>query len=374
LIAVKRAFRRDQESLKCGLPMTKASQRACQLARSGAKNMTTDTLTATAPQAPADASGAPPALATAQAADAWEGCKRSLSALLKEEHRDADWLARLADGAARMRRLAARDPDLALYLLMQTAASDIDRYRASHVLLCAVACELAAHWFEWPAGEIDTLVHAALTMNLSMARTQDALARQTGPLSRAQRNEIDEHAGRSAELLAEAGVEDALWLDVVRLHHASAPPPGMDPHAPAARLAELLHRIDVYTAKLSRRASRDPVSAAIAARDACLDRQGAPDAIGVTLLRVIGLYPPGSFVLLRSGEIGIVVRRGLKAHAPVVAVLRRADGGLCVPPALRDTASSPKLAVVRGVRPADVNVRLNHEKVLGCLQAPHSFT
>lgn len=328
--------------------------------------MPTTTETPSAP-APAPAPDAPAPLGVAQAVDAWESCKRSLAALLKESRPDADWLARLDEGAARMRTLAARDPDTALYLLMQTAASEIERYSASHVLLCAVVCELCGHWFEWPADEIDTLVRAALTMNLGMAQTQDALARQAGPLSEAQRREIDEHPERGAALLAEAGVKDGLWLDIVRHHHASTVPAGMDPHASAARLIELLHRVDVYTAKLSRRASREPVSPAIAARDACLDRQGTPDAIGATLLRVLGLYPPGSFVLLRSGEIGIVVKRGAKAHTPVVAMLRRADGGLHLPPVRRDTAGSARQAVVRGARPAEVNVRLHHERVLGCL-------
>jgi HD-GYP domain-containing protein (c-di-GMP phosphodiesterase class II) len=227
-----------------------------------------------------------------------------------------------------------------------------------------VICELCAHWFDWPTHEIDALLRAALTMNVSMSATQDALARQSGPLSDLQRIEIDQHAERSAAMLASAGVSDALWLDVVRQHHAE-PSVESVTSTPALRLAELLHRVDVYTAKLSRRVSRDPVSPALAARDACLNAQGTPDAIGVTLLRVIGLYPPGSFVLLRSGEVGVVVKRGAKAHTPVVALLRRADGGLYSPPVPRDTAVH-KQAVLRGVRLAEVKVRVNHERALAC--------
>jgi hypothetical protein len=293
--------------------------------------------------------------------DAWDGCKRVLGALLRDPNVDSDWIARLADSESRARTLAKRDPDLALYLLLQTAAHEVDRYSTHHVLLCAVICELCAQQLGWPDGECDTLVRAALTMNLSMAGTQDALARQTGPLSPAQRQEIGSHAERSAELLQAAGVGDALWLDVVRQHHAVR----QDlPEADAAgRLADLLRRVDVYTAKLSRRASRDPVSPAIAARDVCMSADGQPDQVGATLLRVLGLYPPGSFVLLKNGEIGVVVKRGGKAHTPIVALLRRADGGLYAPPVRRDTATSTA-SVLRGVRLAEVKVRMNHERVL----------
>jgi len=56
-----------------------------------------------------------------------------------------------------------------------------------------------------------------------------------------------------------------------------------------------------------------------------------------------------------------------RVHAQHAGAADRGNGGLYVPPVRRDTASSPKLAVVRGVRPADVKVRLDHEKVLRCL-------
>lgn len=327
--------------------------------------MTTDpaALDATFPEAPVPT--AVVSVPAAQSIDAWEASKRILSGLLREEQLSAAWLARVKDSLAQARAIAARDPDAALYLLMQTAASDVDRYSASHVLLCSVICELCAQWFEWPAEEADALAHAAVTMNVSMSAMQDALAKQTGPLSDLQRAEIEHHAERSAEMLAGAGVSDPLWLEVVRQHHAQ-PSAEEVASVPALRLAELLHRVDVYTAKLSRRASREAVSPAIAARDACLNAQGAPDAIGATLLRVIGLYPPGSCVLLRSGEIGVVVKRGAKAHTPVVALLRRADGGLYSPPVRRDTALH-KQAVLRGVRLAEVKVRLDHARVLACV-------
>jgi hypothetical protein len=114
---------------------------------------------------------------------------------------------------------------------------------------------------------------------------------------------------------------------------------------------------------LSRRATREPTPPAIAARHACLDAQGRPDAIGATLLRMLGLYPPGCFVQLASGEVGIVVRRGAKAHTPVVAALRRDDGGLHLQPPRRDSAQPPH-AVVCGVDAQSVRMNVNHLRAL----------
>ena len=42
---------------------------------------------------------------------------------------------------------------------------------------------------------------------------------------------------------------------------------------------------------------------------------------GAALIKEFGLYPPGCAVRLKSGEVGMVMRRGETASTPVVAVL-----------------------------------------------------
>ena len=103
----------------------------------------------------------------------------------------------------------------------------------------------------------------------------------------------------------------------------------------------------------------------MAARDACLDASGHPDSIGATLLRVVGLYPPGTFVELANGESAVVILRGAKAHTPIVASMRRKDGGLLMQPVRRDTLRLA-FAVKRGVEPSRVRVLLNHRRILSC--------
>jgi hypothetical protein len=309
----------------------------------------------------AAALAAPEPASPAELVEGWDRIKRELAALLRHDAPDGAWVEAIDATVGRLQVLARRDFDAALYLLLQDATNgDDDRYSAHHALLCALVGEVCADWLEWPAEEIDALVRAALTMNLSMSAMQDALARQIEPLSAQQREQVDGHAEESAALIAAAGVKNTLWIEVVRLHHGG---PGVDDAGtsspPAQRLARLLRRIDIYTAKLSSRASREAVSPAIAARDTCMDADGQPDTLGLAILRKLGLYPPGCFVKLANGDLGVVVRRGSKAHMPIVAALRREDGGLHFSPKRRDTANK-RHAIVHGVTASQVKVRLNH--------------
>ncbi|MBV8125472.1 MAG: phosphodiesterase [Burkholderiaceae bacterium] len=249
---------------------------------------------------------------------------------------DAAWVANLQATARRLSELAAGHADAALYILIQMAASEVVHYSARHAVLCAVVSELCAQQLGWSRADIESLNCAALTMNVGMTELQDVLAQQLSPLTPEQRRAVSEHAGKSAALLQAGGVQDPLWLDIVRRHHeADAQRDELPPSGP--RMARLLRRVDIYTAKLSRRAGRDPRSPAIAARDACLNSVGLPDAVGATLMSVLGLYPPGCFVALANGDIGVVIERGSQAHNPQVVSLRRADGSEYEQPLRRDT-------------------------------------
>lgn len=298
----------------------------------------------------------PPAAETLQA---WGREMRRFTLLMRDATPDATWLARFDVASQSQAALANSDPDTALYFLLHAVASAPDAYSARHSMLCAVAGGLCSQQLGWPDDERSALRRAALSMNVSMVSLQDALARRAQKLTATQRAQVDDHAERSAVMLASAGVTDPTWLGSVRAHHGKVE--GVS--EVAARLGALLERVDVYTAKLSRRAARESMSPALAARQTCLDEAGQPDPMGAVLLRAMGIYPPGCCVELSNGELGIVTRRGAKAHMPIVAVVRRADGGLFMPPVRRDTSSSA-YAIAMGRTVNDLKVHLDHERAL----------
>lgn len=294
----------------------------------------------------------------------WEELTAQLDAILRDVRPDGDWQTRLTQLLERGRALLQRRPDAALYLGIYEAAHSSEKYSSHHALLVMQICELSAPILGWSKEWTDALSLAALTMNLGMQRLQDQLALSTMPVTPSQRAEIDRHAGVSAAVLRDSGVDDALWLEVVRLHHdasgadlplASLPPP--------RQLARLLRRVDIFTAKLSRRATRAPMSPVQAAREACLGAGGVPDEIGGALLKAVGLYPPGSFVELCSGEVAIVVARGRRANLPLVASLIGVSGNVMLEPALRDTIER-RHAVKNALACDSVKVRPPHERLL----------
>ena len=231
-------------------------------------------------------------------------------------------------------------------------------------------CEQAAPLLGWSTTWTDSVGRAALCMNVSMLHLQHELATSAIEPTAEMRAEIDAHACAGARLLEDAGVGDALACAVVALHHdASQVDAPLAELSADRQLARLLRSVDIFAAKISRRAVRAPLSPVQAAREACLGAAGMPDEIGGALLKAVGLFPPGSFVELASGEIGIVVARGQRANLPLVASLVSAGGTPLGEPTLRETCESresreSRHTVRAAVAPHRVNVRPPHERLL----------
>lgn len=299
--------------------------------------------------------------------DSWHALLQGLSTALRSAGTQAGWLEAVQSSLAQARAVAQRAPHAPLYLLIQHALHSCEQYSAHHAMLCALVCERVGQVLGWPTDEIDSLVGAALTMNVAMTTLQDNLAKQRLPLTGDQRDRIQGHGLQGATLLAAAGLTDARWLKIVRLHHDASlldrPVKSLDT---ASRLARLLGTVDRFTAKISRRSSRPPMSPLAAARLACVGADGQPDELGAAILKALGMYPPGCYVQLANGEVGVVMARGHRANEPLVAVLLGASGLPLNAPVLRDCGSAAR-AVVGVVAVDSVKVRLQHEQLLALL-------
>jgi HD-GYP domain-containing protein (c-di-GMP phosphodiesterase class II) len=287
----------------------------------------------------------------------WPNLQMRLRLLLVDP-RGADWIARLRTLRDDALALVDRNPDRALMRLMHDASHEFQDYSANHSLFVCVLTSLAcAQLGGWQPQWADSLTLAALTMNVTSTQLQDELARQAGPLSDAQREELREHPERAAALLGEIGVDDPMWLYAVR-HHHSAPSGPLAGRAPEETIARLIRRADRYAARLSPRRSRAASSATAAAQVALLDEGGHTDEAGQALIRTLGVYPPGVWVKLQCGEIALVLRRTSIAKCPIVASLVGKTGMPLAAPALRNT-KLPDFTVTGAVAYAQVKVRAN---------------
>lgn len=303
-------------------------------------------------------------LQTSARLEAWATQRKQVAALLRDMPSEPDRAAvdNIEAGCAALRGFRAEDNDTALYMLLFDASYDVSGYSASHAITCAIVSELAALQLGASEDEVRSLALAALTMNLAIASLQDTLAVQTEPLSDGQRAAIDGHGHQAAAWLQASGVADAQWLRIVENHHVVAASP-VDLGCRTEVLTEVLRRVDIYTAKLSCRATRPPTTPMAAAREACLDVTGQPDAIGAAMLRAVGLYPPGTWVQLASEELALVIRTGRKAHTPFAVAIRRHDGTMLPQPTLRDTSERQYL-VRNSVDAREVRVRVDHVRTL----------
>lgn len=263
-----------------------------------------------------------------------------------------------------MQTLLQRDTDVGLYLLFQLATNSSVGYSAAHALVCAVVCHLIAVELKLAAPERDSLVHAALTMNIAMTALQDQLAGQAEKPSPEQWAAIRAHALKSRLMLANKGVTDALWLDIVAMHHDDSTDQGeLHLMAPVNRLARILHVVDRYAAMISPRKSREGRSATDSVRALSTDSPKKNDEIGQALVRAVGVFPPGTCVRLDNGEVAVVMRRSSKPNLPHVAIVVNQNGERMAQPRLHRTANN-KPGIQLALATSAVRGQLNHHLIL----------
>jgi len=294
----------------------------------------------------------------------WADLHASLNSLLHQGTAATQFNDKLERLAARAQRLWHSAPDDCLLVLVQLLFDARMGYSATHALLSAGLCALVSPSTGVSPAEQATLFRAALTMNMGMTRTHDAMARQTGPLTDAQRQTVREHPLRSAAMLRELGMADALWLRLVEEQHERPDGSGYPAGKPVADLAQrLLQMADVYVACISPRMGRGGLLSQQVARELYLGPDQQPDALGALFVKHIGFYPPGSYVRLASGEVAVVTRRGAKANAPQVFAIVGRQGMPLGEPTWRDT-QDPAHEIKASLPPGDVRVVVNVPRLL----------
>lgn len=292
----------------------------------------------------------------------WVAMQQRANALLREPQ-SADFLPRLDRLYLELRSAAEHHPDAALLALMHLSTREMHLYSATHAMLVYVVCHLAARQvLQWPDALDEPLGKAALTMNIAMTALQDQLARQLEPLTPEQVEAIQLHPQRAFSLLLSQGVTDENWLRAVRHHHDSGPGALAQKKTPL-RLARLIQRADMFTGRLSPRATRTPLSTSAAMQGCYFDEEQQVDEAGAALIKAVGVYPPGLYVRLASQELAVVVQRGRNTTTPRVAVVVNRDGLATGEPILRDTALSP-YKITASVPQREVRVQLPLERLL----------
>ena len=314
--------------------------------------------------APAHTSHQPPESEYEDLLSLWSDLESGLSVVLARPLLVQDFAAKIRQLDAWLQDLVAHDIDAALYLMFQLASTSTVGYSASHALVCGTLCHIMAIELRLPQRERDSLVRAALTMNIGMTALQDTLAEQRERPTPAQQEAIRNHPLESQALLERLFITDALWLDVVEQHHArTAERVPLAQREPKDRLTRILGTIDRYAAMISPRKSRAGRSATDSVRAIVGQEMDQRDEVGFTLVRSIGLCPPGTFVRLDNGDTAVVLRRSDKANHPLVASLLDSSGQHRAQPRLYQTALGKPRIQSALARPA-MGLELNHRTMV----------
>lgn len=294
----------------------------------------------------------------------WGDLESSLGLLLAVPESVPDFAQKIRQYDRWLQDLLEEDADTGLYLLFQMAGTSIAGYSTTHALVCAALCHIIAQEVQLPREQRDSLIAAALTMNIAMTALQDELAEQRERPSVEQQSNIDAHSVKSCLLLARVGIQDELWLAVVASHHENLPlpVPGGTPD-PGLRLTHILQVVDRYAAMISPRRSRVGKSVTDSLRVVIGASQGRQDDVAQVLVRRVGLCPPGTYVKLDNQDLAVVLRRTERANQPLVASLINARGEPYPQPRLYNTTRGDHR--IQAAMPSHaVSLMINHTVML----------
>jgi len=223
-------------------------------------------------------------------------------------------------------------------------------YPLQHSLDTALLALLLAQALEKPEAELRFTTAAALTMNVGMLTLQEQLLKRSDKLTPTEKTRIRQHPEAGVELLRKAGVSDEDWLACVLCHHEKIDGSGYPGGLGAADIpqgARIVSLADRYSACLSPRRFRPGMLATGIMRDLFIHQAATLDVeLAGMLVRILGIYPPGTFVRLQNGELAVVVRRGKTGTTPLVISFVAPRGGFLPYLIKRDTRE--KLFAVRG--------------------------
>lgn len=286
--------------------------------------------------------------------NAYQRLERAFDRLPELEHLPD----RISTIARDIRTACQHDTDAAMGAIL-LAIGQNRRYVIRHPIFVAIICHILLAVHQVSEEEAQSILSAALTMNISIIKLQELLHRQAAPLTPDQKARLQAHPEQSVEILEAAGVTDTLWLRSVLEHHENLDGGGYPRQLREDEICvggQLLLFADHYCAKVTARSYRDAVLPNVALRDIFLNSKYLARAhMASAYIKLLSLYPPGTYVQLRNGEIAVVTKRGRNINCPIVFSVIGASGMPLVAPVQRDT-NDESFAITQPVKAA--NIRL----------------
>lgn len=235
------------------------------------------------------------------------------------------------------------DADAAIgYVHLQPAAKMPST--ATHPVYTGILVYLLSLKLDFSPDECRDVLVANLLSNVASIRYQEKLNQHKGKLTEQQLALIRKHPEQSAEIAKDAGITKETILTFIKQHHerpdGSGYPAGIS--GEELRLeAKIIGVADMYVAMISRRAYRNSTQAKEALREILIDSKDTDMNLYATFIKELGVYPPGTFVKLASGDIAVVARRNFEnSTLPEVKGIIQPRGAYYLEPRNRDVSET----------------------------------
>ena len=260
--------------------------------------------------------------------------------------------------ATRVQEICDRDADVAIASIMLDSPS---KYSIRHMIDVAIITEVTLLALGVSPENRLSAVAAALTSNLSMLELQDVLFHREGRVTASEQQQIHRHPEESHAALARAGITDPIWLEAVLHHHETLDGQGYPFGLGSDRIGLASRALgigDIFCAMMRPRGYRPGILPRQAmARILQTGKDKYDGEILEYMVKQVGIYPPGTVVLLESGETAVIIRRNTALLAPLAMVIIDARGSRVVVPIKRNTAiSGYRIRKVTFLRDADFKI------------------
>lgn len=240
--------------------------------------------------------------------------------------------------AQKIHAACARDAEAAC------AAAHLDFYNSyllSHHIHSAVLCSLLGHQMDMPNDDLMPVICAALTYDIGLI-DMPYLEKQLEPLSEEQNRVVRRHPLKSVETLKRAGIDNEIWISAVLDHHERLNGKGY-PRGLAGDIisigARMLGLADSYLAMIKSRPFREAKVPLMVTKEIFNEKDSNfGDKLCKSLVKALGMYPPGSIVRLVNGEIAVVKGRSANMMQPHIFSVYDASGMPFMSPRERDSS------------------------------------
>lgn len=256
-------------------------------------------------------------------------CQRLSLAFSAIRTKSEDAEKRITKLATDIQKLCAKDADALIGAVHIDHDSD---YVLCHPIHNAILCEIFAKYLEIPEQHRLHILCAALTANISILELQTILHTQSGPMSEQQKSTMQAHPLSSVAMLNAAGIHNITWLRAVEQHHERNDGNGYPNGAvqgDISKEAKIIALCDLYSAMVVAKSYRAAHPANDILRTLFVSKgKEFDETLCLQLIKIISVYPPGSFVRLQNGETAVVIKRPMNGSMwPTAASILSPRGG-----------------------------------------------